>query len=172
MAPSHDTILNNLLFEFRRRIFEESYPRIIQCLNILSEKEIWYSPNENSNSVGNLVLHLMGNIVQWIESGLGKIPDSRERDSEFFPRNNICREELIQLMKQTKLSIETVLDSIVLEDLEKKHPVQCYTENGLSIIIHVIEHFSYHTGQITYIVKSLKNCDTGYYKNQDLNRKS
>src|SRR5437867_7915143 len=73
--------------------FEKYLPRIVDCLELLSEEEIWWRPNEASNSAGNLVLHLCGNVRQWIISGLGGEPDTRERDKEFAERGPISRSE-------------------------------------------------------------------------------
>ena len=166
------TIHQALVREVKRRIMEESVPRIKKCLAQLSEEEIWYRPNEHVVSVGNLVLHLCGNLSQWVLSGLGGQPDHRQRDQEFDRTEPMAAETLIQQMDTLMDEVREVLDQLTPEELIRVRPVQVYEESGISILMHVTEHFSYHTGQITYYVKTRKNIDMQYYGGQDLNRTS
>ncbi|RMG83705.1 MAG: DUF1572 domain-containing protein [Bacteroidetes bacterium] len=152
-----------LLAETRRRLFEEGIPRLKKCLLALSEEEIWHRPNAHSNSMGNLTLHLCGNVRQWILSGLGKQPDRRRRQAEFDQRDPIPRETLFRQLDELARGVEAVLQSLTPADLLATHEVQVYRETGVSILVHVVEHFSYHVGQMTYYVKWLKDCDMGYY---------
>jgi len=156
-------ILNELKSEFERRIYEEGYERIVKCLSFLSEEELWARPNENTVSIGNLILHLSGNVRQWICAGLGGQEDVRERDLEFSTQGGITKSALCEKIKLTIIDAQDVIENTSLDDLAKTYAVQVYEETGLSIVVHVIEHFSYHIGQITYTVKSQKNIDTKYY---------
>lgn len=149
--------------EIKRRLFEESQMRIERCLNELNEADIWWRPNENSNSVGNLVLHLCGNARQWILAGLGGAMDQRSRQTEFDERGPISRAELIQKVREVMTEIDGVLDQLTPGDLERPIVVQGFDETGLSILIHVVEHFSYHVGQIAYIVKARLDKQTNFY---------
>lgn len=153
-----------LITETKRRLFEESVTRLKKCLNQLTEEETWYRPNEHSNSMGNITLHLCGNVRQWILTGLGKQNDNRTRQQEFDERGPISTKALIQKVDNLMLEVEKVLDSITSEMLLEKHKVQVYEETGLSILVHVVEHFSYHVGQMTYFVKWRKDIDTKYYE--------
>ncbi|MDN5216214.1 DinB family protein [Fulvivirgaceae bacterium BMA12] len=162
---------NLLVEETKRRIIEESVPRIKKCLSKLSVEEIWRHPNQETVSVGNLVLHLCGNVSQWILAGLGNFPDTRERDREFSEAGGISTERLIKDMDDLMLKVTEVLDQLSPDDLLKKKRVQGFEETGIAILIHVTEHFSYHTGQITYYVKANKNIDMNYYGGIDLNKK-
>lgn len=157
-----------LLSEFHRRVFDESFPRIKKCLDELSETEIWKRPNENTASVGNLVLHLCGNARQWIISGLSGEKDTRKRSEEFSENGPLKKEFLLQKMDILEKDIIGVIQKLDKNALEKTYPVQGFNETGVSVIVHVIEHFSYHTGQITLHTKLLKNIDTGYYKGVQL----
>lgn len=149
--------------EIKRRLFEESQTRLERCLNELSEEDIWWRPNENSNSVGNLVLHLCGNARQWILSGLGGALDHRKRQAEFDERGPIPRAELTLKVQQVMKEIDEVLDRLSTQDLERPIQVQGFQETGLSILIHVVEHFSYHVGQMAYIVKARLDKQTNFY---------
>ena len=157
------SFLNLFISEIKRRLFEESQVRLERCLNELSEADIWWRPNENSNSVGNLVLHLSGNARQWILAGLGGALDQRRRQTEFDERGPIPRAELIQKVRDVMSEIDEVLDRLKPEDLERPIVVQGFDETGLSILIHVVEHFSYHVGQMAYIVKARLDKQTNFY---------
>lgn len=157
-----------LVAEFRRRVMEESVPRLKKCLAELTEAEVWQRPNPNSNAVGNLVLHLCGNAQQWVLTGIGGAPDHRDRQSEFDCRGGIGKAELVAKVDAVMLEINALLDAITPEELLRIRPVQVYEESGLTILVHVLEHFSYHVGQMTYFVKAIKDMDLGYYEDDDL----
>jgi uncharacterized damage-inducible protein DinB len=159
-----------LISETRRRIFDESIPRIKKCLDLLNEDEVWRRPNQHSNSVGNLTLHVCGNARQWIVSGLGKKRDIRKRQEEFDELGPIPKADLIRMLDFLIIELDSVLEKVDVPLLMGLHKVQAYEESGVSILIHVIEHFSYHTGQITYFVKALKDVDTGYYAEDNLDQ--
>ncbi|MCL4691341.1 MAG: DUF1572 family protein [Candidatus Hydrogenedentes bacterium] len=160
-----------LIDETNRRLFDESIPRIRKCLDQLTDDEIWYRPNPETVSIGNLVIHLCGNARQWICSGLGGEPDHRERSKEFEERGPIPRDELLRRLDTIEADVRRTLDAVDPASLLDHRPVQIYQESGLSILVHVVEHFSYHTGQITYAVKSRKGVDMGYYAGQKLEGK-
>ncbi len=160
-----------LIEEVKRRLFEEGIPRIQKCLHELSEEEVWQRPNEQSNSVGNLILHLCGNVRQWIIAGLGHTTDVRQRQTEFDERGPISKAILLEKLAILETDVRATLINISAEDLVKYHKVQAFEETGVSILVHVTEHFSYHVGQITYFVKAIKNMDLGYYADMDLEQK-
>jgi uncharacterized damage-inducible protein DinB len=132
---------------------KQNLPRIVKCLQQLSEKEIWWRPNPASNSVGNLVLHLCGNVRQWIISGLGGEKDRRERDREFAEQGPVAREVLITQLRRTVREACRVLTRLSDESLARKYKIQGYRATGLEAAFHVSEHFGYHTGQVIYITK-------------------
>ena len=161
-------MLSQIKREYRRRMEEESLARLVSCLERLSLEQIWFAPNENCNSVGNLILHLEGNITQWIMSGLGNLPDHRSRPEEFVSNQDLKKEELIERITRTIHDSVTLVDSLDEADVMESRNVQVFEEDGISILIHVIEHTSYHTGQVTLLTKMMLNLDTGYYKGLSL----
>lgn len=163
-----DQITAELVLEVRRRLIEESTLRIEKCLDRLTNEQIWWRPNEESNSIGNLVLHLSGNVRQWIISGVGCQPDTRTRNEEFNAQGPMPKKELWNILATTMADIEPVLDSVTAEQLVTRQPVQVYTESVLSMLIHVTEHFSYHTGQIAWITKMMTERQLGFYEGVDL----
>lgn len=160
-----------LIADVKRRLIEESLPRIEKCLDELSLEQLWHKQNENTNSVGNLILHLCGNVRQYILSGIDGQPDVRERDLEFSERGPIDKEVLKRKVQQLMQEVDQALDRIKTEDLTKSIGVQGFNENTTAILVHVVEHFSYHVGQITFYTKFVNDIDTGYYAGHDLNAK-
>lgn len=167
MKPER-TLTELLLAEVRRHLVVDGLGRCRKCLSELSEAEIWLRPNEHSNSVGNLVLHLCGNVGQWIVSGLGNRPDTRQRQLEFDERGPVPASELLLRLESVMTEVDEVLNEITPDKLMQPIEIQGFKENGLSVLVHVVEHFSYHVGQITYFVKWKKDMDTNYYGDQDL----
>lgn len=154
--------------EFKRRMEEESLMRIIACLDFMTEEHIWFSPNGHVNSVGNLVLHLCGNITQYINATLGDEKDLRQRSLEFSSVGTHNREALKKMIFDTIKKSVKVVGQKQLKELTQEYEVQGFKELGIAIVIHVIEHTSYHTGQITTLCKWLENVDTKYYGDLDL----
>ncbi len=163
-----DQITSELIKEVRRRLNEESMSRIEKCLNRLTDEQIWWRPNDESNSIGNLILHLSGNVRQWIISGIGGQIDTRQRNTEFEARGKMSKDDRWGVLAATMTEIESVLDGITASQLVVQQPVQVYTESVLSILIHVTEHFSYHTGQIAWITKMLTDRQLGFYEGIEL----
>ena len=152
--------------------FKENTPKIEKCLNELTEDELWHRPNASSNSVGNLILHLCGNITQYVLSSLGEIEDKRERDKEFSSTRVLQKAELINKLKTTIDAAVKIMRSLKSDDLLIKHSVQGNDLTAIGIIVHVVEHYSYHTGQIIFWTKLIKDKDLGFYSNVDLNKKN
>ncbi len=171
MQNQSTALTTAFIAEIKRRLFEESMFRLKKCLTELTEAQIWYRPNKSSNSVGNLVLHLHGNVRQWVVAGLGKNKDIRERQQEFDEQGPVPVAKMLADMEQLMIEVDAILDNTTSADLLEVRNVQGYQESGLSILVHITEHFSYHIGQMTYIVKMLKDKDMGYYEGHDLEAK-
>lgn len=151
---------------------ELNTPRIAKCLAELTEEEIWQRPNDVSNSIGNLILHLCGNIRQYAISSLGGKEDTRERDKEFSATGGYTKAELLNKLETTVAeAIQTIKDSTE-ENLLLVRSVQGFIYSGIGIIVHITEHYSYHTGQIAFWTKLLKNKDMGFYAGLNLNIKN
>lgn len=141
----------------------EYLPKIERCLERLNDEQIWWRPNEESNSIGNLVLHLCGNARQWIVCGLGSEPDNRIRDAEFARRDPLPRAELVELLRSTLADVSTVLRNVPSSTLLEKRTIQGGDVEVLEAIFHVTEHFSMHTGQIIMLTKMLTQSDLRFY---------
>lgn len=147
-----------------RAYFAEDYlPKIDRCLELLTDEQIWWRANPQSNSIGNLLLHLSGNVRQWIVCSLGGTPDARDRDSEFAQRVIIPRDELLARLKQTLIEADTTLAKFDPDKLLERHVIQGLDVTALEAIFHVVEHFSMHTGQIIMMAKMFAEVDLGFY---------
>jgi uncharacterized damage-inducible protein DinB len=163
MKATESMLAGNFRREARSRL-DQGVSGIVRCLQLLREEEIWWRPNEASNSAGNIVLHLCGNVRQWIISGVGGAPDIRERDREFAERGPIPRRVLAAQLKRTVKEAGKIIDSASAETLLRPFVIQGFSVSGLTAISHVYEHFSYHTGQIVYLTKLLQGKDLRFTK--------
>jgi uncharacterized damage-inducible protein DinB len=147
-----------------RRFLQRSYlPKIERCMDALSEEELWWRPNDRSNSIGNLVLHLAGNVRQYIISGAGGAPDIRMRDEEFAARDVVTKDDLRTMLRDTLEEVDGTLARLDASVLRSSITVQGRELTVLEAIYHAVEHFSMHTGQIIYIAKQLKHVDLKFY---------
>jgi uncharacterized damage-inducible protein DinB len=167
-----DKIADSLVAASKRHLFDESWARIKKATDYLDSAELWSRPNEATNSVGNLILHLEGNVRQWIVSGLGGAPDDRDRDLEFAERRHLPKDEILAALERTLQKAESVIDRLDSKSLMDRHRIQGYDVSSVDVLVHVVEHFSYHVGQVTHIVKSLRGVDLAYYGDRDLNTRN
>ncbi|MBI4164137.1 MAG: DUF1572 family protein [Acidobacteria bacterium] len=151
-----------VLANARHSLEKHHLPRIQRCFKMLSETEIWWRPNAVSNSVGNLVLHLNGNVRQWIIAGLGSRPFNRERDKEFSESGPISRRRLIAQLNSTVREACRIVRNLTPERLMRQHAIQGFQVSGLTALLHVTEHFAFHTGQIIYVTKQKKRKDLAF----------
>ncbi|CAL2085766.1 conserved hypothetical protein [Tenacibaculum sp. 190524A05c] len=151
---------------------DESTRMNTKSLSLISEDDVWKRINNSSNSIGNLILHLCGNITQYAISSLGNTDDLRNRDLEFSIDKGYSKSELLEKLNTTLEEAKEIINKTTLEEYLRKREVQGFTFSGVGIVIHVTEHYSYHTGQIAFWVKQLKNKDLGFYDGVDLTIKN
>ena len=147
----------------REKLLGEFLPRLETAVGLLSEEEVWRKPNAESNSVGALILHLEGNVRQWIVSGLGGAKDVRDRPREFAPRRREPADEILRRLRAAVEEAVGVIAALAPADFARRVRIQAYEVDGVEIVIHVVEHFSYHYGQIAYAVKAARGEDLGFY---------
>lgn len=158
--------------EFRgqaRLRVEESLEKIRGCLILLDETAFWGRPNASSNSAGHLLMHLTGNIRQYMLSGLGGARDVRKRDLEFKPPTPPDRAAVESEFFEVAGKALELLETLSEEAFLRRKTVQGFELTGLGIVLHVVEHLSYHTGQIAYLTKMKTDQDLGFYRGLDLN---
>lgn len=142
--------------------------RIHDCAGRLTEDQIWLRNHENENSIGNLVLHLAGNVRQWIGHGVAGLPDIRERDTEFATRGGMDRAALLAKLDKSVDAAVDAIRNLPVERLTEETNLQNYHITLFEAIYHVVEHFAQHAAQIMFATKLLTGSDLGYYKH--LNR--
>lgn len=156
-------VAQEFIAKARSYLAEEYLPKLERCLEQLSDEQVWWRANPESNSVGNLLLHLAGNARQWIVSGVGGATDARVRQAEFDQREVVPREELIGRLRQTLSEVDAVLAGFdPARVLEPRH-IQGCDVTVLEAVFHVVEHFSMHTGQIILLTKLHKAADLKFY---------
>jgi uncharacterized damage-inducible protein DinB len=161
----------------RFRLQDDYKVKIGLAIADLSDEQIWWRPNEASNSIGNLVLHLCGNARQWIVAGVGGASDARQRASEFSSRDQLDRATLIALLEDTLRDVDVQLSELeqrltaIAPDapLQRTCRPQGFDQTVLDAVFHVVEHFSYHTGQIVLLAKWHAGDNIRLYDDRRLN---
>src|SRR5512146_1879510 len=139
----------SLFLDFSRmKLAEQYWPRMKQCVESLSDEQVWWRPNGASNSVGNLMLHLNGNVTQWVVASFNRQEDRRNRPAEFGAREGASAAELVATLGATvKRAVET-LARLTEADLVATYEIQGFTVSGLQAVYQVVEHFALHYGQV------------------------
>lgn len=138
--------------------------RIVDCVGKLTDDQIWSRGNESSNSVGNIVVHLVGNLGQWVLHGVGGGEDLRDRDAEFAARGGPGKAELVQLLTARVDEVIETLQAIPSGRLLEMVKPQGYIVPVMEVVTHITEHFYYHGGQILLLTKLYLDEDLGYYR--------
>ncbi|HKB09567.1 MAG TPA: DinB family protein [Vicinamibacterales bacterium] len=163
MANSESTA--RLFLEFSRtKLIDEYWPRMRGCVESLTEAQVWWRPNDASNSIGNLLLHLNGNVRQWLVTSFNRTDHGRQRAAEFAAREPIDPAVLLDRLGATLQEASAVLSRLTEADLLATMHIQGYTVTGLEAIYHVVEHFGVHYGQIVYITKLSRGEDLRFYE--------
>ncbi len=150
-----------MTFDISTRFLERSryylgveYPaKLRHALLALPSDRLWWRPNEHANSAGNLVLHLTGNVRQWIVSGVGGAADTRNRDEEFAAREGANAPELLETLEKTLSEVDAVLATLTPKSLGESRDIQGRRTTVFAAVYHVVEHFSTHTGQVILLAK-------------------
>ncbi len=158
---------NAFLTQARKHLREDFLPKIERCLEKLNDEDVWWRAGDESNSIGNLILHLSGNVRQWIVCGIGGEQDARVRQAEFDSREMISRSELLSKLTATMGEADAVLARVNPDELLAPRIIQNCDVSALEAIFHVVEHFAMHTGQIILLTKILTHKDLGFYKFAD-----
>ena len=164
---SEERLAREVAVEFTRRVLDENLPRIAQCVEKLEPHELWSRLSPRSNPVGNLVLHLEGNVRQWILCGIGGDPDRRDRDGEFgatMESETRSPRELVDCLRATVEEAAALVQGLGTTDLLRRGVFQGrYSETTLGAVLHVMEHFSGHAGQIYAFTKAARDEDLAFY---------
>lgn len=156
--------LAEAFIEQSRRLLRDDYlHKIRRCLDAMEERDLWWRPNAASNSAGNLLLHLSGNVTQWIVHGVGRAPDTRRRQEEFTERGGRGAEDLYLALCAAVSKADAVLEQLQADELGRRCRIQGLDVSVQQAVYHVVEHFSGHVGQLIYIAKLRTGRDLGLY---------
>jgi len=162
MAVNAEQNTATFFLEFsRKKLLEQYWPRLRACVESLSDEQVWWRPNESSNSIGNLILHLNGNVGQWLVASFNRLEDARDRPAEFNAQGGISGAALLAKLSTTMNQASEVLSRLTEEDLLTPFEIQGYHVTGLDSVYQVVEHFGLHYGQILYVTKMLRSEDLG-----------
>ncbi len=153
MSPSAEDLVALISKEAHDEM-NDAVGAIKHCFDQLSEEQIWWRPDESMNSIGNLVLHVCGNMRQWIVSGVGGEPDARQRQSEFDERGPISKVELLQKLDDTLSDVKAVFARVTPHDLAQQHRIQGFDVTRLQAIFHSMAHLRGHTQEIVQLTRS------------------
>jgi uncharacterized damage-inducible protein DinB len=151
--------------ERSRHYLTYEYPTKIQhCVDVLPPDALWHRANGSSNSIGNLLLHLSGNVRQWIVSGVGGAPDRRHREAEFAATDGADATTLMADLRETLRETDAVLAALTPASLAESRVIQGRDVKVFDAVYHVVEHFSTHTGQIILMTKMAAEGRIQFYR--------
>ena len=157
--------LESLFLQYSADKLRQFLERIEVCTGMLSHDQIWARTSENSNAIGNLILHLDGNVRQWIIGSLGGEAIERNRDAEFAAREGSNAEQLSAHLRRTVEHATRIIARLTTTQLTRTCEIQNYSVSGVEAVYHVVEHFAEHTGQIIFATKMMTGGDLGFYRN-------
>ncbi len=162
----------NWIEDFKENVlhrFEENTRMVSIAFAKVEDGTLWQKTNSVTIPLGNQILHVSGNITQYVISSVGDNPDKREREAEFAAEEGYTADELLQKLLLTVATAKTIISEAAETELLRKRDVQGFHLSGMGCIIHAVEHFSYHTGQIAFQVKQSTDEMLGFYDGMDLN---
>jgi len=163
LTASETSVASEFIRLARHQLVKEYLSKIQRCLNSLGEEDLWWRAHETDNSIGNLILHLCGNVRQWIVSSVGEKEDLRNRPAEFAARGSVSKAVLLRRLDETLREADTTLKNFETNRLLEERTIQGLDVTCLEAIFHVVEHFSGHVGQIIYTTKMRTGKDLRFY---------
>lgn len=144
------------LQSLRARITGAFPAQVVTAVRELTDEQIWWRPNESSNSIGNLVLHLTGSIQHFLNYRIGGIEYARDRAAEFGQRELMPRAELLVLFEHMVARADETLSHLTPERLTDPSPEQKMNDIIFQDLLGIATHISAHAAQIVWIAKMLK----------------
>jgi uncharacterized damage-inducible protein DinB len=148
-----DDLAREFVARSRFYLHEEYRTKIRRAVKAIPPEALWRRANDQSNSVGNLLVHLEGNVRQWIVSGIGGAPDTRDRAAEFGARSGPDADELLARLDTVLTQAERVIARLTPEDLVQRRTIQGRDVTIMAAVYTCVQHFSTHLGQIIMIAK-------------------
>lgn len=148
-----DNFLANAFLSSAQQRLGRSTEHILHCVNQLDETQLWWRPTATQNSIGNLILHLCGNVRQWIISGVGGVPDVLDRPNEFADDARATKEELLGDLQGCVKEAQDTLAEVEPSQLLSSHRIQGFDTTLLPAILDTVSHFQGHTQEIIALTR-------------------
>jgi hypothetical protein len=132
---------------------DSALDRIKHCLGQLTDGQVWHRSQPGLNSIGNLILHLCGNLRQWVVAGLGGAPDVRNRPAEFAERGPVPKDELTRSLEVVVEEAKGVLAGVDVRELSEPRRIQGFDVTGVAAIFDSVPHFRGHTQEIVHMTR-------------------
>jgi hypothetical protein len=145
--------LKDLYLETARGTLSEGMRKIEHCVNQLTDAQVWWRDRPEMNSIANLMLHLSGNVRQWIVSGIGGSPDTRNRPREFSDHSGRPKTEILASLKAAVDEADAAMARLSADDLVAERKIQGFDSNVTSALFHSISHFRGHTQEIIHLTR-------------------
>lgn len=145
---SQDQMLADAVIAETTNCLSSCVEKIKHCLGQLSDEQVWWRPRDSMNSIGNLILHLCGNLRQWIVAGIGGAPDVRERPEEFYERRMIPKSEVLGRLDEVISGATEALSKMTIDEMLRMRRIQGFQVTGLGAIFDSVPHFKGHTQEI------------------------
>jgi uncharacterized damage-inducible protein DinB len=136
-----------------RTTLREAHEKIVHCLDQLNDDQFNWRPFEQQNSLANILLHLCGNMRQWIIAGIEQLPDTRHRPSEFSDRTKHSKADLVKRLAQTVAEADATLSRVTADTITQPRRIQGFDTNVMYAIFHTVSHFVGHSQEIIYITR-------------------
>jgi uncharacterized damage-inducible protein DinB len=148
--------LNRVALEaLRVRITKVMPEQIRASLEQLTDEQIWWRPNNYSNSIGNLVLHVRGSVMHFLVRGVGGVAYERDRPAEFAADGSLTRQQLLELFDEMVAETVRTFDSLAATRMTDPSTEPAYYSTVLEDLLGVAFHMATHMGQIVYVTKML-----------------
>ncbi len=134
-------------------LLEAAMKKLRHCVSQLSDDQLWWRPSDAQNSIANLILHVCGNMTQWIVCGVGGREDNRDRESEFTVEGGRTRDELREFLESNVEDVKQVIATVPLEELFRERVIQGFPVSGLNALSHSVTHFVGHTHQVIQLTR-------------------
>ena len=149
----HDSLLVVAFNEAVSSQLDDAIAKIRHCVQQLSEDQLWWRPTESMNSIANLILHLCGNVRQWVIAGVGGSPDRRNRPQEFSQRDRIPTSQLIDMLDQLAIEFRQSLQNMTADEFMRRRNIQSFDVSALQAVVDSVTHFRGHTQEIIHITR-------------------
>jgi hypothetical protein len=136
-----------------RESLAKGMKKIHHCLNQLTDEQLWWRPRAEMNSIANLMLHLAGNLRQWIVAGVGGAPDVRDRPGEFADRSGEPKAAVLEKLAGVVRECEEVLARLDADQLLSRRRIQGFDVTVMKAIFDVVPHFQGHVQEIIHMTR-------------------